>query len=181
MLDDKWLLWRLQRGDRNALRQIYEQYHDALLTLAATMLDDPGRAEDVLQDVFVTFAQSAHRLRIRGSLRAYLATAVANRVKDRYRRRRRERLACLDDAAGIVAHGETPVQMMINSEQMQRLRAVVNELPYEQREVLMLRVHADMKFREIARHQGVSLKTVMSRYRYGLDKLRSMLNGEVLQ
>ena len=52
-------------------------------------------------------------------------------------------------------------------------------LPYEQREAVTLRLHADMKFREIARHQNVSIKTVLSRYQYGLDKLRVILNGEV--
>ena len=98
---------------------------------------------------------------------------------DQYRRRRREQPASLEDAARLTASSDGPVQMMAKTEQMQRLRALVDELPYEQREVLMLRVHADMKFREIARHQGISLKTAISRYRYGLDKLRSMLNGEV--
>ncbi len=52
-------------------------------------------------------------------------------------------------------------------------------LPYEQREVLMLHLHSGMKFRQIAETQGVSTNTVQGRYRYGLDKLRSMLNGEV--
>ena len=62
---------------------------------------------------------------------------------------------------------------------MHKLRAAVAELPYEQREVVMLRVHAGLKFREIAAHQSTSIKTALSRYQYGLDKLRSMLNGEV--
>lgn len=179
MLEDRRLLRRLQRGDRDALRALYEKYEGDLLTLAANLLHDPATAEDVVQDVFVAFVRSAPRLRLRRTLRVYLATAVANRVRDHYRRRSRERLAPLEDAGHVVAGTDGPVQMVVRSDEMQRLRAAVQELPYEQREVIMLRVHAAMKFHAIARQQNVSLKTAISRYRYGLDKLRSMLNGEV--
>jgi RNA polymerase sigma-70 factor, ECF subfamily len=53
------------------------------------------------------------------------------------------------------------------------------DLPCEQQEILILRLHENLKFREIARLQGVSVKTVQSRYRYGLEKLRALLNAEV--
>lgn len=179
MLEDRRLLWRLKRGDREALRLIYETHEGDLLTLAANLLRDPATAQDVVQDVFIALVRSAPRLELRRTLRAYLATAVANRVRDHYRRQARERLTPLEDASHIAAGSEGPVQMVIRSDEMRRLRLAVEELPYEQREVVMLRVHAGMKFREIARHQNVSLKTAISRYQYGLDKLRSILNGEV--
>jgi RNA polymerase sigma-70 factor (ECF subfamily) len=57
----------------------------------------------------------------------------------------------------------------------------MTKLPYEQREAIILRLQGDMKFRQIAEMQGVSIKTSLSRYKYGLDKLRSMMNGEVSQ
>ena len=179
MFEDRRLLKRLKRGDREALRLIYEKYEGDLLTLAGNLLRDPGTAQDVVQDVFLGLVRSAPRLELRRTLRAYLATAVANRARDCYRRQARGQFVPLDDAGPIPAGADGPVQMVIRSDEMQRLRAAVEELPYEQREVLMLRVHAGMKFREIARHQEVSLKTAISRYRYGLDKLRSLLNGEV--
>ena len=52
-------------------------------------------------------------------------------------------------------------------------------LPYEQREVVILHLRAGMKFRQIAKLQDISINTIKGRYRYGLDKLRSILNGEV--
>jgi RNA polymerase sigma factor (sigma-70 family) len=179
MLEDRRLLWRLKRGDREALRLIYEQHEADLLTLAANLLRDPAAAQDVVQDVFLGLVRSAPRLELRRTLRAYLATAVANRVRDHYRKQTRERLAPLSDADQVAAGSEGPVQMVIRSDEMLRLRAAVEELPYEQREAVMLHVHTGLKFREIAGHQKVSLKTAISRYRYGLDRLRSILNGEV--
>ncbi len=179
MLEDRRLLWRLNRGDKDALRLIYEQYESDLLTLAANLLHDPATAEDVVQDVFIGLVRSVPRLELRRTLRAYLATAVANRVKDHYRRKLRASPASLEDAGDIPAGDDGPVQRVIDGEQMQRLRSALEELPYEQREVIMLRVHTGLKFREIAKHQETSVKTALSRYRYGLDKLRSMLDGEV--
>jgi RNA polymerase sigma factor (sigma-70 family) len=181
MFEDRRLLQRLKHGDRDALRLIYERYEGTLLTLAANLLHDPATAEDVVQDVFVGLVRSAPRLQLRRTLRAYLATAVANRVRDHYRRKSRERLAPVEGAGEMATDSDGPVQMVIKSEEMHRLRSAVQELPYEQREVIMLRVHAGMKFREIAEHQNVSIKTALSRCQYGLDKVRSMLNSEVVK
>ena len=55
----------------------------------------------------------------------------------------------------------------------------LGQVPFEQREVIVLHVHGDMKFKEIAQLQGVSIKTIQSRYRYGLEKLRSLIDSEV--
>jgi len=179
MTDDKVFLSRLQQGDKDALRAIYLKYEGPLLALAGNLLDDPTLAEDVLQDVLVTLVRSMHRLNIGRNLKGYLATAVANRTRDYYRRRPRQRHRPLDEARQVAARDEGPVQMVIRNERTQKARAALVALPYEQREAIVLRLHADMKFREIAKCQHVAVKTALSRYRYGLDKLRSMFNGEV--
>jgi len=58
------------------------------------------------------------------------------------------------------------------------LNNALAQLPYDQRETVILRAQGGMKFRQIAKLQCVSIKTVQSRYRIGLDKLRSLLNSE---
>jgi RNA polymerase sigma-70 factor (ECF subfamily) len=181
MLEDRRLLWHLRHGDKDALRRIYEKYGGDLVTLAAHLLHDPVTAEDVVQEVFISLVRTVPKLHLRRTLRAYLATAVANRARDHFRRRSRERLAPLEEAEQMVADGNGPVQIVGDAELMRKLRTAVAELPYEQREVVTLRVHAGLKFREIAAHQSTSVKTVLSRYQYGLDKLRARLNGEVSQ
>ncbi|HNY79868.1 MAG: RNA polymerase sigma factor [Sedimentisphaerales bacterium] len=178
MTEDTQLLERLRRGDKDALRTIYEKYQGTLATLAAGLLDDHATAEDVLQDVMVSLVRSVHRLNIKGDLRAYLATAVANRARDHYRRQPRQKVVALDETLEMASGAEGPLQMVIRDERLQQVRLALEELPYEQREAIVLRLHADMKFRQIARFQSVSIKTALSRYAYGLDKLRSRLNGE---
>ena len=72
-----------------------------------------------------------------------------------------------------------PDQLLIYSEEWQRLIRSLNELPYQQREAVLLRLKSEMRFREIAKVQNVSVHTAMARYRHGLNRLRSSLNGKV--
>lgn len=177
MLEDQLLKWEFKRGSDEALTLIYEKYLDSMLTLALGLLNDAAAAEDVVQDVFVAFAQSRGSFQIWGSLSGYLATSVVNRVRDCQRRRRRQTIASRRVELG--RRPASPDEMVIFTEQASRLSQAVAELPEEQREVVLLRLTAGLRFREIAQLQQVSLNTVQGRYRYGLDKLRSMLDGEV--
>ncbi len=178
MLQDKVLLWRFKGGSREAFRLIYEKYVSDLLTLAANLLDDAGSAEDVVQDVFVKFVRFAQTFRLTGSLKGYLATCVANRARDYIRQNKRRQRFTANDAVQTTAEEKDPVQLVIRSEELQKLSQAMTQLPYEQREVVVLRLHGDLKFRQIAQLQDVTIKTALTRYRYGLQRLRSILNGE---
>ncbi|MHC4240122.1 MAG: RNA polymerase sigma factor, partial [Planctomycetota bacterium] len=67
MREDRRLISRLKRGDREALRRLYEKYKDRLLSIAVSLLKEPGTAEDVLHDVFVSFAAGIGRFQLQGS------------------------------------------------------------------------------------------------------------------
>ena len=179
MLEDRLLLWKFKHGSRDAFRTIYEKYAGDMLTLAGNLLDDKTGAEDIVQDVFIKLVESVGTFRLTGSLKSYLATCVANRSRDCIRRRIRQLNAMAKQAEKTPAETKSTVLMAICSEQLRKLSDAMTELPYEQREAIALRIHANMGFRQIAELQNVSTKTVQSRYRYGLDKLRSTLNGEV--
>ncbi len=178
MLEDELLKWKFRRGSREALARIYEKYLNAMLTLAVGLLNNTAEAEDVVHDVFVAFARSARDFRVRGSLSGYLATSVVNRVRDNRRRQRRQ-VVNAGKRVEPVRELAAPDEKVIFTEQAGRLNQVVAELPDDQWEVVLLRLTAGMKFRDIAKLQQTSVNTVQGRYRYGLDKLRSMLNGEV--
>ena len=179
MVEDKLLVWKFKRGSRDALRAIYQKYADELLSLAGNLLDDKAAAEDVVQDVFVTFVRSIEKFRLTGSLKGYLATCVANRCRDYRRTNNRRQTVAVNQAHRATPNAESLVQLIIRSEELEKLSSALSELPYEQRETIVLRLHGGMRFRQIAKMQNVSTKTAQSRYRYGLDKLRSTLNGEV--
>jgi len=178
MLEDEVLKWKFKCGSRDALRCIYEKHLNRLLTLAMALLNDTGAAEDVVHDVFVSFAESADNFRLVGSLKSYLTTCVMNRARDRIRARQRGP-ARLDGTDPVGSAGDGPDHSIICSEESQRLNHALAKLPDEQRQVIALHVKGEMKFRDIASLHGVSVNTIQGRYRYGLNKLRTMLNGKV--
>lgn len=174
MLDDKRLLGELKHGNNEALRQIYMEYKDNLLTIAASLLHDPWAAEDVLHDVFVSFAAGVRSFKIRGSLKNYLIASVVNRARDVFRRKKHH-LVELDEAGQIAADSDDPEWSVEFSEDARLLTDALAQLPPDQRETIILHLTGGMKFKEIARMQGISMSTVQGRYRYGLEKLRAIL------
>lgn len=178
MIEDEVLKWKFKAGSQEALRRIYEKYLNRLLSFAMALLNDASAAEDVVHDVFVSFAASAETFRFRGNLRSYLTTCVLNRARDTLRANQR-RPAKLDETVAIVSDQQGPDQAILGSERAQQLNHAIAQLPDEQRQVLVLRLKGDMKFRDIAKLQNVSINTIQGRYRYGLEKVRSILNGEV--
>jgi RNA polymerase sigma-70 factor (ECF subfamily) len=179
VVEDKLLIWKLRRGSRDALRRIYEKYRDDLLRIAAGLLNETTAAEDIVHDVFVAFVRSARQFQLTGSLRGYLARCVANRVRNLNRSKQRQQNISLDEIEPIVSNFKRPEQWIINNEEFRQLNNAMAQLPYEQKEAVVLHIQGRMKFREIAKLQETSVKTTLSRYRYGLNKLRSVLNGEV--
>ena len=180
MLEDKLLVLKCRHGNKDAMCRIYEKYKDYLLTLAKGFLGEQAEAEDIVHDVFVAFARSARQFRLTGSLKGYLVTCVSNRARDRIRARMRQAEA-LDSTSPFAAVSRNPEQHAAEVEELTRLRRAMRQIPYQQREAVLLHVRGEMRFREIAKLQGVSVSTVHGRYRYGLDKLRSLLNSEVKQ
>jgi RNA polymerase sigma factor (sigma-70 family) len=177
-MQDKLLIWRFKCGSGDALCRIYEKYEDDMLTLAVSLLNDVSAAEDVVHDVFVSFAQSAEKIRLKGSLKGYLLTCVANLARDRIRARNRH-AAGLVKAEPVSRDSHEPSELLICDEELQRLSHAMAQLPHEQREVIALRLRGGMTFRAIAKSRNVSINTIQSRYRYGLDKLRLLLDSEV--
>ncbi|MHC4552552.1 MAG: RNA polymerase sigma factor [Planctomycetota bacterium] len=176
MQSDKKLIAAIKNGDKDALRTLYTRHKDFLLTLANALLHDTPAAEDVVHDVFVTFTRNIRDFRLTGSLKAYLATCAANRARSLLRKQKVHAVStdfAVEPASEVA---DCPVE---SQEMTECIRTHLAALPHEQREVLLLRITAGMKFKEIAILQQVPMATAQGRYRYGIEKLRSLLNGEL--
>jgi RNA polymerase sigma-70 factor (ECF subfamily) len=120
------------------------------------------------------------QFQLTGSLRGYLATCVCNLARDKIRAKKQQ--SKNPNPGNVVRLDlENPEQQIIEREELTRLRQAISQLPYEQREAVVLHLKGGMKFRELAKLQGVSIGTIHGRYRYGLNKLRSLLNSEVIK
>ena len=178
MLEDKLLVWKFKHGSKEAFCCIYEKYRDDLLRLAISLLNEANIAEDIVHDVFASFIQNGKQFRLTGSLKSYLATCVANRARNANRAYQRRHSSVLDEVDPAASSSSRPDRWIICSDEFRQLSNALAQLPYNQRETVLLRAQGGMKFRQIAKSQNVPIKTVQSRYRIGLDKLRSLLNSE---
>ena len=179
-MEDRLLIWKLKKGSNEALCRIYEKYEEHLLASAISLLYDVGSAEDVVHDVIVSLAQSADKLKLNGNLKGYLTRCVVNLARDKIRAIKRHRIES-NEINQADLYLQQPPHAVIRDEELDRLSQAMGSLPYEQRETIVLHLRGEMTFKAIAKSQGISINTVCSRYRYGLDKLRSLLNSEVIE
>jgi RNA polymerase sigma-70 factor (ECF subfamily) len=179
--EDRDLISAARLGDMAAFLRIYERYKSDVLTLASALLGHADGAEDVLHDVFVSLAEGLPHRQPPVNLKGYLLTSAANRVRDSYRRAKREPEA-LDEADPVAsAKADDPAALAADSEQARHLWNSVLSLPDEQRDVVALKIYGGLTFKEVAERTGTPMNTVQSRYRYALDKLRAMLQQEDVQ
>jgi RNA polymerase sigma factor (sigma-70 family) len=175
-MEDRFLLWRLKAGSPQALERLYDKYSTSMHTLAMAFLRDRAAAEDVVHDSFVAFAQAVRGPAGIANTKAYLMTTVANRARDILRVRSRRPVAMNDLEPSVDAD---QLAGMVKQEDLKRLVQALPALPDEQLEVILLHLSGGLTFKAVAAHQNVSISTVQGRYRYGLEKLRSMMNHEV--
>ena len=178
MIEDRLLIWKFNRGRKDVLDRIYTKYKDDLMTLSVALLYDKSIAEDVVHDVFVNFIRSCGKVRLNQSLKGYLITCIVNAVRNKNKAGQRRESASFEQVVQIPSDSNRPDLAVMIDERSQNLAQALSRLPYEQREVLLLHLYSGLKFRTSAGLENESMSTIQGRYRYGLNKLRSLLNGE---
>lgn len=176
MFEDRQLINKVKNGDKKALCRIYQKYGDSLLTVAVAIVHDRELAEDILHDVFLAFVKAIDNFVLTGKLKQYLVRCVVNRAVD-LSRSRKNHMVHLDNFDPANSDAPLPHQIVEEQEELQKLDDALNQLPDEQRQVIMMHIHGQMRYRQIALCQGVSINTIQGRYRYGMKKLKALLVG----
>lgn len=172
-MEDRRLIHRCKHGDNDAFCRLYYKYRNLLLKVAIALLRDVHTAEDVVQDVFVRFAENIRDFQLTGSLKAYLSVCVANRAKNVLMSRKKD--CAFAEKQTARANDSGPEQQIIRNEELQLLGRAMEQLSFEQRQVIALRHYGGMRFSAISQALALSPNTAKSRYRYGMDKLRQIL------
>jgi RNA polymerase sigma-70 factor (ECF subfamily) len=164
-------------GDGQALAALYDATSRTVYGLLLRILSDPSAAEEVLLDVYSqVWRRAGSYSPERGKPLAWLTTIARSRAIDRVRRGRQEQqlTAPLDEAARA-AEGESVEEGVRAGEVRAVLRAALERLAPEQREVIELAYYGGMSHSEIAAARGLPLGTVKTRTRLGMMRLREML------
>jgi RNA polymerase sigma-70 factor, ECF subfamily len=167
--DDAALVARIRDGDHAALEQLVAELGGVVKAVAFRVLRDQGRAEDVVQDTFVTFWRAPEKFdAARGSLRTFLSTIAHRRAVDVIRtevaRSRRE------ERAPEPAHVDVEEEVWRRSVS-RTVRAALSELGDGEREALSLAYFGGLSYTEVARRLDQPEGTVKSRIRTGMRKL----------
>ncbi len=176
MFEDRQLINQVKNGDKKALCRIYQKYGDSLLAMAAGIVRDQNLAEDILHDVFLAFVRNIDSFVQTGKLKQYLARCVANRAIDMLRSKNNHTVN-IDGIRPVKADTPLPHQIAVENEEQQKLDNALDQLPAEQRQVIMMHIHGQMGYGQIALCQNVSVNTIQGRYRYGIKKLKTLLMG----
>lgn len=173
----------IQQRDDAALGVLYDRYGRLAFGLAYRILGEPGVAEDVVQEAFLSVWRRASSFQAgRGSARSWLMSIVHNAAIDRRRGRyRREQTDVQLDDVAYRLETDTDDMFAVVAEGIaaEQVRAALDELPPEQRQAIEMAYFSGLTHQEIAERTGTPLGTVKSRMRLGLKKLRTLL-GEVL-
>ena len=173
---DTQLLEGIAQGDEASLAALYDRYHLLSFSLALRVVNDRGRAEDVVQDAFLSvWRKAGSYVAGRGSVKTWLTSIVRNRAIDLVRARRE---SDGDDEAVLLALRDPRpgvVEQVTASLDRQTIRTAIGELPLEQRQAIAMAYFEGLSHSEIADATGLPLGTVKSRIRLGMHRLKGLL------
>lgn len=187
MLSDQELLGRYLQGDRSAISSLIEKYSRRVRDYIRMMVKDTDVADDIFQETFIKAVRviDEGRYADNGKFLSWVLRIAHNQVIDHFRAGRVAATVGESSAGynilGTMRFAERTVEESIEAEQTSaEVRALVEELPDEQREVVMLRYYSGLSFKEIAEQTGVSINTALGRMRYALINMRKMIKDKNL-
>ncbi len=180
-LTDQQLIHLYMEGDADALATIVIRYKDKIYTSIYLLVKDKYLTEDIFQDVFIRIIDTLKggRYTDEGKFLPWAMRIAHNMCVDHFRKVKRSPTIKTSDDRDIfeVLNFCEPGadQKMMNGQSHDRVRKMVDMLPEDQREVIILRHYADLSFKEIADLTKCSINTALGRMRYGLINLRKMM------
>jgi RNA polymerase sigma-70 factor (ECF subfamily) len=177
---DTQLISVFQSGDNDALEALIHRYKEKVFTSILFLVKDKCLAEDLFQEVFIKVIDTLrnNRYNEEGKFLPWALRIAHNLCVDHFRKANRTQFIASDDKDIFELIGTTSEAAdarMIQSQTRTLLQLMLDKLPGEQREVIVLRHYAGMSFKDIADITNSSINTALGRMRYGLINLRKMM------
>lgn len=180
-LSDHELINSFNAGNVNAFEALVLRHKDKLYTSIFFLVKDKYLAEDIFQDVFIRIIDTikSGRYQEEGKFLPWAMRIAHNLCVDYFRKVKRTPTIKNSEDQDIFEvlnfTEESAEDKMIKKQSHNRVRDMLDQLPEDQREVIILRHYADMSFKEIAGVTNCSINTALGRMRYGLINLRKMM------
>ena len=184
LASDTQLIRAFQEGNANALEILVNRYKDKIFTSIYLLVKDKYLAEDIFQDVFIRIIDTlkSGRYTDEGKFLPWAMRIAHNMCVDHFRKVKRTPTIKTSedrDIFEVLNFSEAGADhKMMSSQSHDRVRKMVDMLPEDQREVIILRHYAELSFKEIAELTQCSINTALGRMRYGLINLRKMMTDK---
>ncbi len=181
LISDKDLVHLYVSGDESAIATLLSRHKSKIYTSIYLLVKDRYLAEDIFQDTFIKVINTlkSGKYNEEGKFLPWVLRISHNLVIDHFRREKRNPTITNQDGFDIfevLGYSEESIEdVKLRDENHKELRALIQQLPEEQKEVLIMRHYGDLSFKEIADLTGVSINTALGRMRYALNNLRRMM------
>ena len=176
---DEALMLRYRDGDDGAFRILYYRYRAPLMRFSRHLAGSASDAEEVFQETWIAVVNTRAGYSVRSRFNTWLFAIAHRRAADRHRKRARHPVQPWTEAVQVQAETahrtEQPPDAAIAEARQRALQAAIAALPFEQREVFLLRAETGLGVREIARLTRAPQETTKSRLRYALRELRKAM------
>lgn len=184
---DRELLQAYMQGEEQSLTRLIERHGRRVKEYIRMLVKDPALADDLYQETFIKAVREidAGRYKDTGKFLSWVLRIAHNQVIDHYRRQRQNREVREADAGYSLLNtmqlsDGNMEDALVKRQTESQIRALVERLPEEQREVVQMRYYSGMSFKEIAEQTGVSINTALGRMRYALLNMRKEIREKNL-
>lgn len=180
-LSDSKLVSLYIKGNEESFEVLLNRYKSNVFTNVYLIVKDTYIAEDLTQDTFIKAIKTLRsgRYNEEGKFKPWVLRIAHNLAIDHFRRKKRYPTIVMEDGSNVfntLAFSEAPYEnFQVQEDTKKKLRSFIEELPENQREVILMRHYQEMSFQDIAESTDVSINTALGRMRYALINLRKKM------
>ncbi len=184
---DQKLIREYLNGNQTAIERLITRYKDKVYTYILLMVKNEHLAEDIFQETFIKVIKSLHKGKYQesGKFVSWVIRIAHNLIIDHFRKGKQSRIYSNDDYEMDIFNSQkfsdqTIEDDLVRNQIIDDVRKLIDYLPEEQKEVVLLRHYGGLSFKEIADQTNVSINTALGRMRYALINLRKLIKNKNL-
>ena len=184
---DRYLVQAYIKGDHSAIEVLINRHRSKVYTYILLTIKNHQLAEDLFQETFIKVIQSLRsgKYKDNGKFLSWVIRIAHNLIIDHFRKEKQMNAISNDDSEVDLFNSkklsdDNIEELIVNSQIKAEIRSLINELPEDQKEVVLLRHYGGLSFKEIADQTDVSINTALGRMRYALINLRKLIQEKNL-
>jgi len=184
LMSDRDLVRSYQKGNEAAITELISRYKQKIFTSIFFLVRKRELAEDLFQDTFIKIITSLRdkRYNEEGKFLPWAIRIAHNLVIDYFRKEQHMPMQRDTEEYSIFDYmpqrSRNAVEAIIHEEKINKVRQLIEELPFEQREVVIMRHYAELSFKEISKILNININTALGRMHYAILKMREMVKEE---